>query len=81
MNIDTIAGEGTAAKGRIKESLGAASGDPVLEQSGIADELFGGIRKAFGAMRDFARAQPLAAAAVAAIIGASVISTMRRRTA
>lgn len=78
MNIDTIAGEGTAAKGRIKESLGAATGDPILEQDGIADEIFGGLRKAFGAMRDFARARPLAAAAIAAVIGASLITRVRR---
>ena len=28
MNIDTVVGEGTAAKGRFKESLGVATADP-----------------------------------------------------
>lgn len=69
MNIDTLAGEGTEAKGRIKESLGAATADPGLEQDGIADQMFGRVRQAFGALRDFARDQPVAAAAIASAIG------------
>lgn len=79
MNIDTIAGEGTSAKGRIKESIGTATGDPVLEQDGLADELSGNIRQAFGAVRDFARAQPLLTAVIAGVIGASFFAGARRR--
>lgn len=79
MNIDTIAGQGTSAKGRIKESIGTATGDPVLEQDGLADELSGKIRQAVGAVRDFARAQPLLTAIIAGVIGVSFFAGARRR--
>lgn len=79
MNIDTIAGEGTTAKGRIKESFGSATGDPALENEGIADQLSGNLRQAFGAARDFARAQPLLTAAIVGLIGASLFARSRRR--
>ena len=69
MNIDTLAGEGTDLKGRMKESVGAAIGDPELEREGAADQLAGSARKAFGALRDLVRAQPIAAAAVALVVG------------
>ena len=78
MNIDTIAGEGTTAKGRIKETLGTATGDPRLQNEGIADQLSGNVRQAVGAVRDFARAQPLLTAAIVGLIGASLFA--RRRT-
>lgn len=79
MNIDTIAGEGTYAKGRIKQSLGDATGDPELQQEGIADQLSGNLRRAFGALRDFARRQPLLTAAIAGMVGASLFANSRRR--
>lgn len=69
MNIDTLAGEGTDLKGKFKETLGDAAGDPELQQDGLADQLSGKTRKAFGALRDFAREQPVAAAAVAGVVG------------
>jgi uncharacterized protein YjbJ (UPF0337 family) len=79
MNIDTLAGEGTTAKGRIKESLGTATADPVLQREGVADQLSGNLRQAFGAVRDFARAQPLLTAAIAGVIGSSLLVRSRRR--
>ena len=79
MNIDTIAGEGTYAKGRIKQSLGAATGDTLLQQEGIADELSGNIRRAFGAARDFARSRPLLTTFIAGVIGASLFARASRR--
>lgn len=81
MNIDTLAGEGTTAKGRIKESLGAATGDPELQNSGLADQISGNIREAVGAVRDFARAQPLLTAIIVGLIGAAVFSQRRGRAA
>ena len=78
MNIDTIAGEGTTAKGRIKESIGNATGDPVLQQDGMADQRSGNIRQAFGAVRDFAQQQPLLTAGIAALIAASLFGGARR---
>ena len=79
MNIDTIAGEGTYAKGSIKQSLGKATGDPALEQEGIADQLSGNIRRAFGAARDFARRQPILTAFIAGLVGASLFAGTKRR--
>lgn len=81
MNIDTIAGEGTRATGRVKESIGASIGDPVLQHEGIADQLSGNIRRSFGALRDFARAQPLLTAIIAGLIGSSLLARSRRRRA
>jgi uncharacterized protein YjbJ (UPF0337 family) len=79
MNIDTLAGEGTSTKGRIKESIGNATGDPALQQDGIADQLSGNIRQVFGAVRDFAQRQPLLTAGIAVLIGASLFTGSRRR--
>jgi uncharacterized protein YjbJ (UPF0337 family) len=79
MNIDTLAGKGETAKGRIKESLGNATGDPALQNEGVADQLSGNIREAVGAIRDFARAQPLVTAVIVGLIGASLFAGNRRR--
>jgi uncharacterized protein YjbJ (UPF0337 family) len=77
MNIDTIAGEGTNLKGRFKESLGRATGDTELQSDGAADQLSGSVRKAFGGLRDFARDQPLVAAAVALAVGVALAGGLR----
>lgn len=77
MNIDTLAGEGTDLKGRFKESFGEAVGDPALRREGVADQLAGNTRKAFGALRGFARDQPLVAAAVVAVIGFALFGGLR----
>lgn len=77
MNIDTVAGEGTNLKGRFKESLGDAVGDPALQRDGAADQVAGSARKAFGAVRDFARDQPVAAAALALLAGAVLFGGLR----
>jgi uncharacterized protein YjbJ (UPF0337 family) len=69
MNIDTLAGEGTELKGKFKEGLGDAAGDPALQRDGVADQLSGKARQGFGALMDFVRKQPLAAAAVAGLVG------------
>ena len=79
MNIDTIAGEGTDLKGRFKESVGSATGDPALQQDGVADQFSGNLRKGIGAVRDFARNQPLAAAAIAGLVGVALFGGSRRR--
>jgi uncharacterized protein YjbJ (UPF0337 family) len=80
MNIDTLAGEGTALKGRFKESLGEAVGDPALQQDGAADQVTGNLRKAFGALRDFARDQPLVAAGAAVLVGMALLGGLRGST-
>lgn len=78
MNIDTLAGEGTSIKGRFKESLGDAAGDPALQQDGIADQVSGEIRKGFGSLRDFVRNKPFAAL-VAGVVGVALISRLGGR--
>jgi len=77
MNIDTLAGEGTALKGRFKESLGDAVGDPELRQDGAVDQVTGNLRKAFGSLRDFARDQPIVAAAAAVLIATALFGGLR----
>ncbi len=81
MNIDTLAGEGTDLKGKFKESLGNAAGDPALQQDGIADQLSGKARKGVGALRDFARDQPLVALVVAGVVGYALLQGLRRSQA
>jgi len=79
MNIDTLAGEGTDMKGRLKSSLGDATGDPALQQDGAIDQLSGQARKGFGAVRDFAARQLLAAAAIAGVAGLALLGGLRGR--
>ncbi len=81
MNIDTLAGEGTDLKGKFKESLGNAAGDPALQRDGIADQLSGKARKGVGALRDFARDQPFAAVVVAGLFGFVLLRSLRGRQA
>lgn len=79
MNIDTLAGEGTTMKGEFKESLGDATGDTQLQHDGMADQLSGNVRKGFGALRDFARDQPLLAAAGAGAVLLALFGNLRGR--
>lgn len=81
MNIDTLAGEGTEMKGRFKSSLGDATGDAKLQQDGAADQLSGTVRKGVGAVRDFARRQPVATAAAAGLFGFVLLKGLRGRGA
>lgn len=78
MNIDTVAGEGTVAKGRLKESLGTATGDPLLQRDGLTDQITGSVRQAFGGLRDFVRQQPVAAALMATVVAALFLRRGRR---
>lgn len=73
MNIDTLAGEGTNLKGKFKEGLGGAVGDPALQRDGVADQISGNVRKGIGTLRDFAREQPLVAATIAGIVGFALL--------
>lgn len=76
MNIDTLAGEGTNLKGKFKEELGTATGDEALQRDGVADQLSGNVRKGFGALRDFARDQPLVATAIAGLVGFALLKSL-----
>jgi len=77
MNIDTLAGEGTELKGKFKEGLGDAAGDPALQRDGVADQLSGKTRQAFGSLRDFVREKPVAAAVVAGVVGLVLVKSSR----
>jgi len=79
MNIDTVAGEGTIVKGRIKENLGDATGDPLLQRDGMMDQAAGSLRQGFGGLREFVRRQPLAAALIAGLAGALFLGGRQRR--
>lgn len=81
MNIDTLAGEANDLKGRVKQSLGEATGDKALESEGVSDQVSGRVRKAIGDIRDFARAQPALAVAAVAAIGAALLFSRRGSTA
>jgi uncharacterized protein YjbJ (UPF0337 family) len=76
MNIDSVAGEAIDLKGKFKEGLGNAAGDEALQRDGLADQLSGKTRKGFGALRDFARDQPLAAAAIAGLVGFALLRSL-----
>ena len=78
MNIDTLAGEGTEVKGRFKETLGTATANSDLRQEGLADQAFGRARQGFGALRDFAREQPLLAAAAIAGVRFALLKGRRQ---
>jgi uncharacterized protein YjbJ (UPF0337 family) len=80
MNVDTLVGEGTDLKGQFKQGLGDATNDPKLQQDGMVDQLSGQARKGIGAVRDFAREQPLAAAAVAGVLGLAVLGGLKGKT-
>lgn len=79
MNVDTLAGQGTEIKGQFKETLGQTIADPQLEQEGAADQLVGQLRKAFGALEDLARNQPIIAAAVLSVGGFLLFNGLRGR--
>jgi uncharacterized protein YjbJ (UPF0337 family) len=81
MNIDTLAGEGSQMKGDLKTSLGQATGDSKLQQDGAVDQLSGSVRKGVGAVREFARQQPVATAAAAALFGFGLLKTLRSKGA
>lgn len=79
MNVDTLAGSGSQAKGQFKEGLGRATNDPALRQDGIADQISGTVRRGVGQVRDIAMKQPLATAAAAGILGLALLNSLRGR--
>lgn len=80
MNVDTLAGQGTELKGQFKETVGQTIADPRLEQEGAVDQFSGQLRKAFGALEDFARNQPIVAAAIISVGGFLLLNGMRGRS-
>jgi uncharacterized protein YjbJ (UPF0337 family) len=90
MNSDTIEGQTRDLTGRVKESAGIIAGDQNLRSEGVADQVGGNAQKAVGAARDavapiigqareFARAKPLATAALLGVVGMAFLNTLRGR--
>ena len=72
-------GAGRDLKGKVKETIGDATGDPALQQEGLADQLAGKSQKLLGAAKDFARERPFAAATLAGVVGVALLNTLRGR--
>jgi uncharacterized protein YjbJ (UPF0337 family) len=55
MNKDRIQGSVEQAKGKIKETVGKATGDAKLQSDGKADQVVGKTRNAIGGIKDAAK--------------------------
>jgi uncharacterized protein YjbJ (UPF0337 family) len=55
MNKDRIEGSAEQAKGKIKETVGKATGDSKLQGEGKADQAAGKIQNAVGGIKDAAK--------------------------
>jgi uncharacterized protein YjbJ (UPF0337 family) len=55
MNKDRIQGSAEQAKGKIKETVGKATGDAKLQGEGKADQVSGKFQNAVGGMKDAAK--------------------------
>jgi len=55
MNKDRIEGSAEQAKGKIKETVGKATGDAKLQTEGKADQVAGKAQNAIGGIKDAAK--------------------------
>ena len=55
MNKDRIEGSAEQAKGKIKETIGKATGDAKLQGEGKADQVAGKAKNAIGGIKDAAK--------------------------
>ncbi|MFN3434117.1 MAG: CsbD family protein [Sphingomonas sp.] len=96
MNQDQIEGTATDVTGKVKETLGQATGDAQTQNAGLADQISGKVQKTFGdtketvarnaapladKARKFANERPFAAAALAGVVGLAILNTLRGKTA
>lgn len=96
MNQDQIEGTATDLTGKLKETLGNATGDTQTQSAGVADQLSGKVQKTFGdtkesvaktaapladKARKFANDRPFAAAALAGVVGLAILNTLRGKKA
>jgi uncharacterized protein YjbJ (UPF0337 family) len=90
MNNDTLEGQTRDIGGRVKETTDVLTGDERLRSEGAADQVGGNAQKAVGAARDavapiinqakdFARAKPMATAALVGVLGVALLNTLRGR--
>jgi len=52
MNTDTVSGKVDQVKGAVKQSIGEATGNDRLANSGAADQIKGNAKEAFGNVKD-----------------------------
>ncbi|KQM23853.1 MULTISPECIES: CsbD family protein [unclassified Sphingomonas] len=92
MNIDTLTGSATNLGGKLKEGIGAATGNEKLRGEGKADQLGGTVQKTYGdaknavegsvgplidEARRFIRERPFAAATLGGVLAIAIINTLR----
>ena len=92
MNTDTLTGSGTQLGGKLKETLGDATGDQTLRSDGLVDQIGGTVQKTYGQAKDvvedgirplidyvrqFAKERPSTAAAVAGALGIAIGNSLR----
>ncbi len=83
MSDTALHGETKDLGGKVKETVGDATGDKSLQQRGMADQLSGKVQKNIGPLADkaraFAKQRPAATAALAGVIGLALLNTLRGR--
>ncbi len=92
MNQDQIEGTATDLTGKVKETIGNATGDTETQNAGVADQLSGKAQKTIGdtketvaaaaapladKARKFANDRPWTAAALAGVVGLAILNTLR----
>ena len=96
MNQDQIEGVATDLTGKVKESVGNATGDTQTQGAGVADQLSGKVQKTIGdtkeavaknaapladKARKFANDRPWTAAALVGVVGVAILNTLRGKKA
>lgn len=92
MNTDTLTGTATDLGGKLKEGIGAATGDKTLQSEGKVDQFGGKVQQSYGEAKDvveetirpvidyvrqFVRERPFASAALGGVLGIALINTLR----
>ena len=80
MNSDTFHGTATDVGGKVQETMGDLTGDSQMRADGLSAQASGKVQKGIGSAREFARKQPLAAAALLGGAGLLVLRSMSRRS-
>ena len=90
MADEAVVGAGETLGGKVKETVGAATGDRSLQAGGMIDQVKGAVRRGMatgpdgqpevvGRAKQFAKDRPWAAAALVGVVGMAVLNTLRGR--
>lgn len=90
MNADVMKGSINDMGGVARKRIGAATDDAGMQAGGVADQVAGRSRKAYGSARDaigpmaekaqsFAKARPYATAAAIGVAGLAILNSLRGR--